>query len=452
VCVCIKALLRRSLGASPCATSHPHPLAHARHTRPTDGLIQAAGQAGSFTALYSVPPLVSSFGGNVNQVYFLSFCLSCTALACLGLARVIEKTAYGKKGLKSIKGMGDGHMHEDVALQTTAAGSLATAVMDGVVAGKKAAAQKSSKGKSGETDALLGGGGGGGDAAVADDEEEDDGDLDRESPELRARLEHNLRYLRCVPPLYRLVLFLGFGHLVTLGWRFYAVMGGIIAYSSAFYTFLAFGPKWLMTNYELSEEKAGQTAGIIAIFSMFISPSFGLIMDKRGGQRYVCFGAMVSAFMWFTIMGFGRAPPEVCIIFAGMSYSLLPASLYPLLPEVVPAESFTIVYAVLNSAINLVFSIVLVIAGKVLGEDTTQLQGLGPPGTWGRALAGGAAGAAARALQHSTDDGTHVDPKQFQSVFVMFMVITMAGCVATGSLALDAYRNGTGWVPLAKHH
>jgi hypothetical protein len=386
---------------------------------------------------------VTSFSGDVNQVYFISFCLSCTALACLGLARLIEKTAYGKRGRKTVKGMGDGHMHEDVALQLTPAGSLATAVMDGVV--KKAAPQRGGKGRGGETDALLRGGGEGG---AGDEGEgggggaEDDGDTDQESPELRSRLEHNLRYVRCVPPLFKLLLFLGFGHLVTLGWRFYAVMGGIIAYSSAFYTFLAFGPKWLMTNYSLSEEKAGQTAGIIAIFSMVISPSFGLIMDKRGGQRYVCFGAMFSAFMWFTIMGFGQAPPEVCIVFAGMSYSLLPASLYPLLPEVVPGESFTIVYAVLNSAINLVFSVVLVIAGKVLGQDTAQLQGLGPPGTWGRA-------AAARALQHG--DETHVDPKQFQYVFVMFMVITMAGCVATGSLALDAYRNGTGWVPLAKH-
>ena len=53
------------------------------------GLIQAAGQAGSFTALYSVPPLVKLFGDDINNVYLISLMLSLTALAALGaLGRV----------------------------------------------------------------------------------------------------------------------------------------------------------------------------------------------------------------------------------------------------------------------------------------------------------------------------------------------------------------------------
>ena len=153
-------------------------------------------------------------------------------------------------------------------------------------------------------------------------------------------MEHNLRYLKCIPPLYHACLFLGFGHIVTLGWRFFAVTGGIICYSSAFYTFLAFGPAWLQATYGFSDAESGRTAGIIAIFSMIVSPSMGLVMDKRGGQRYVCAGAMLSAMLWFVIMGYANAPPALCIVFAGLSYSLLPASLYPLLPEVVPAAGF----------------------------------------------------------------------------------------------------------------
>lgn len=77
------------------------------------GLIQAAGQAGSFTALYSVPTLVKGWGGDVNNAFLLSFILSCTALSCLALARIIEKTGYGKRGAYNNKTMGDGHMHED---------------------------------------------------------------------------------------------------------------------------------------------------------------------------------------------------------------------------------------------------------------------------------------------------------------------------------------------------
>lgn len=407
------------------------------------GLIQAAGQAGSFSALYSVPPLVTAWG-DVNQVYFLSVCLSCTALGCLALARLIEKTAYGVKKAKGV-----GISGEEALLSATYGDVGAKAV---VAAAPAKSAKNADKG---ERASLLAASS---DAAVAqqtldedrnEEDEEEEADTDVESAELRARLEHNLRGLKCIPPLYHAVLFLGFGHLTTLGWRFYAVMGGIIAYSSAFYTFLAFGPKWLMTSYGLTEDAAGQTAGIIAIFSMIVSPSSGLIMDSRGGQRYVCFLAMVSACCWFAIMGFANAPPALCIVFAGMSYSLLPASLYPLLPEVVPAESFTIVYAVLNSAINLVFSIVLIIAGRVLGQDTTELSRRRMLGGVIDAMVGVSENAQKLGDGHA---GSDVDPKNFQYVFAMFVTITGFGTIATGSLAYDAYKMGTGWQRLTSHH
>ena len=390
------------------------------------GLIQAAGQAGSFTALYSVPPMITAFNGEVNSIYFISFLLSCSALACLALARLIEKTAYGAKKTKSAYVSGD---------DAIAAGFAAKA---NISAQPKDVVRSTHHGD--ERSSLLGNAMGQEASGDAEEEEEEpEADTDTESAELKQRLEHNLRHLKCIPPLYKAVLFLGFGHLTTLGWRFYAVMGGIICYSSAFYTFLAFGPKWLMTVYHMSEDEAGQTAGIIAIFSMIVSPSSGLLMDARGGQRYVCFGAMVSACIWFTIMGFAQAPPALCIVFAGMSYSLLPASLYPLLPEVVPAESFTIVYAVLNSCINLVFSIVLIIAGNVLGASTKGLEAtrhVGSPGL----------------LTDDYNPEDDVDPSRFKYIFSMFVTITFVGILATGSIAWDGYKNKTGWVPLTNKH
>ena len=224
-------------------------------------------------------------------------------------------------------------------------------------------------------------------------------------------------------------------------------------------SFLAFGPKWLMTTYDMGEDEAGQTAGIIAIFSMVLSPSTGLVMDIYGGQPFVCFGAMLSACMWFAIMGFAHAPPVLCIIFAGASYSLLPASLYPLLPEFVPEETFTTVYAILNSLINLVFTVVLAVAGVILGEDETS--SLGAFGRWSRLSAtlsgaanssadgAGGGGIVARALQHG--GGGDVDPKQFDYVFVIFITITFCGTIVTGLLALDAWRMGTGG-PLKRKH
>ena len=119
-------------------------------------------------------------------------------------------------------------------------------------------------------------------------------------------------------------------------------------------------------------------------------------------------------------------------------YSLLPASLYPLLPEFVPAASFTTVYAILNSLINLVFTVVLVIAGQILGENEASSLG-----------SAGARGPLARSLQHGGEGD--VDPAKFDYVFMIFIGITLAGTCCTAPLAIDAWRHGTGG-PLARKH
>jgi MFS family permease len=410
------------------------------------GLIQAAGQAGSFSALYSVPSIIEDFlGGDINGVYLISLMLSCTALAALGIARCLEKTAYGRKAPKHDVEAG---LHLNKSVGATVGGGFAAALMDdGLVKG-------SSKGEK-----LLGPGGGGGkgksseenarllDGPIAaartgaldgemgeeEEDEEEEADTDIVSQELQAQLEANLWWARPIPPLFHLLMFLGIGHMFSLKWRFYCVLGGIICYSSAFYTFLAFGPKWLMTTYKMDEKQAGFTTGTIAIFSMVVSPLMGLVMDKRGGQRFVCFGAMLSACFWFGIMGYAHAPPEMCIAFAGFSYSLLPASLYPLLPEFVPDESFTTVYAILNSLINLVFTVVLLIAGNVLGAgDVSELAAT-------RRAGGGVAAFLGGGDDPAPPPAAEVDPARFDVIFAMFVGITGFGTLVTGALAYDAY-------------
>ena len=352
--------------------------------------------------------------------------------------------------------------------------------------------------RAGTEDALISKGGGYGSGAVAPaavteaphDDEHVEGimnDTDIESDELKLRLADNLRWIKCIPPLYNALMFLGFGHLGNMNWRFWCVMISIITYSSSFYTFLAFSPKWLISVYHLDDEEAGQRAGLIAVFSMVVSPVSGIIMDKVGGQPYVAFLAMMSSCAWFSVMGFTKLNPFICIAAAGMSYALLPSSLYALLPEHIDPESFTTVYAILNSGINLVFTCILVAAGQILGEGDegslgavghSQLLG-GGRGSWPSVL--GIAGYGARSLQDPVDPENALEAENFhvrepavhrliamrpagqqhhlhiarfhpsrtamcsvQWVFTMFIILTGIGVITTGMLALDACRRGTG--------
>lgn len=127
----------------------------------------------------------------------MSVGLSCIALVCLGMARLIEKTAYGKRAPKSLApGLGDAQMHEDSATAVTSAGGFAAAVIDDALRAKeREAAAAAKKARSDmpvkeERLSLLKDGPVGPEANEdgADDAEPEEGDTDVISPELQVRL------------------------------------------------------------------------------------------------------------------------------------------------------------------------------------------------------------------------------------------------------------------------
>ena len=329
----------------------PFPLTNHQHLQPASCSSCSLIAIFFLQAMYTVPALVDWFLQKIVYVFFASLVLSATALVCLLLARFLESQALEPlpspdEGAKAKVEGGEDATKKENPLKAAEEGKTkedGASSSDGTAADKPEAAEKHGHAH-------------------------DNSHPDDYSPELLAQLEAALAWAKPVWPLYVTLQFLGIGHLFLLGWRFYCVLTAIICYSSAFYTFLAFGVDWLMVAKGFDNNAGGQTAGIISIFSMVLSPLAGLLMDFRGYQKVVCFGAMLSSCAWFGIMGFTSAPPAMCIVFAGLSYSLLPASLYPLLPEYVPDESFTTVYAILNSAINLAFTLILVIVGQLLGN------------------------------------------------------------------------------------
>ena len=191
------------------------------HTLAAYGLIQAAGQAGSFTALYSVPELVQRLG-SVDHVYLISLGMSCTALLALGIARILEKTAYGRKPIKPATEPSAAKVH-DAVLALAVGGHFAADDSTGTKGASLLAHDHESKGATG--------GGAGGALHAEDDNEPEEVDTDIISAELRGVLSDNLAWANRIPGLFNFLMFLGIGHMFSLKWRFYCVLGGIIAYS-----------------------------------------------------------------------------------------------------------------------------------------------------------------------------------------------------------------------------
>jgi MFS family permease len=421
------------------------------------GLIQAAGQAGSFCAFYLAPPLDEAFGG-IQFVYAASMVVTGGALAALAIARILEITAYGVKEVKTAARGDAGDMHHSSGVMLSSTGVMAAAVLDGNEIKKAKHTHKAEdhahghgKDKEAQTKHHVGGehaalmndveGATNGEGAAKHIAEEDDeifvekyDDFELEHGDSAAELD-KLSPCPGIPWLHYIWRLLGFSHLRRLKWEFWCVLGGIACYSSAFYTFLAFGNLWLMQNYGYDDNRSGQTIGIVSIFSMALSPAIGVLMDKKGGQRYAAFTAMCGACFFFAIMGFTDAPPVATVLLAGACYSVLPSSLYPLLVQTVPDDSFTAVYALVNSCINLFLTGAYYFAGYITNVKTSASDAATAPT---RAMFG---------LHEGQEEQANFTP-----VFIMFCVLTGLGTVFTGLLARQQWLGHVGYTPMMSSH
>jgi hypothetical protein len=235
---------------------------------------------------------------------------------------------------------------------------------------------------------------------------------------------------------------LGLEHLGGLTLDFWLVFSCIVAYSSVFYTFLAFGNDFLQERYRMTASESGRVVGLVSISSCVLSPTSGLLLDKVGGRPVAAFTAMASACTAFALLGFSSLPVVPLVGLAGVAYSILPSALYPMVAEVVPDESFTVVYAAVNAGVNFLLTFTVYAAGWV-----SQLALSAQPDEGEMDRAGIAA--AVKAKHHdAVGHGGHMaeGPANYKGVFVMFVVITGLGTIAAGKLLQLRAKEGAAWI------
>ena len=321
------------------------------------GLIQSAGQAGSFAAFYGVPWLTNVSGSHVTS-YAIAVLLAAGSLGALFFAHGLEQTMILPDP------------HSPLGVKNSGESSSASSPLSGSGGGNSTS---SSNVNSSMSPTSVGSG--------HSDGDEDEGSL---PSSITAAAAHVASSHEFAPPsspalaspggtlsggssgrrsatsalIYGCLtsptsVRFGFHHLAKLNWEFYAVLASIATYSGCFYTFLAFGNDYLQTKYGMHAEESGQLVGIISIFSCFISPIAGLILDKRGGRSYAACAAMLGACAAFSLMGFTDTPVTPCIVLAGICYAILPSALYPMIADTVPEEAFAQVYAIINACVNM---------------------------------------------------------------------------------------------------
>lgn len=124
--------------------------------------------------------------------------------------------------------------------------------------------------------------------------------------------------------------------ITTFRLDFWMVSVVCVAYYVAIFPFVALGQEFFVSTFHLTPEQANTVNSIVYLISAIASPVFGFIIDRLGRNVSWVFVATVSTIVAHVLLTFTQINPYIGMSIMGLSYSMLAASLWPMVALIVP--------------------------------------------------------------------------------------------------------------------
>jgi len=121
-----------------------------------------------------------------------------------------------------------------------------------------------------------------------------------------------------------------------------------------------------MERYGYEDIDAGRIASLLPLVSLILSPIFGVIVDKIRKYVSLVIIGLVLLCMAFVQMAFSTATPIIGVVLIGISYSLIPAAVFPYFPFIVDEQYMGTAYGLMTSIMNTGMVIIYYAQGWVM--------------------------------------------------------------------------------------
>lgn len=108
-----------------------------------------------------------------------------------------------------------------------------------------------------------------------------------------------------------------------------------VTFYSAIFPFTNHAPRFLQMKFGMSAARGGQYTSYIMIASMIFTPLLGLLVDKFGKRGKIMFFGSIMILPAHLLLGLTTLPPAISFLVLGVSFSLVPAALWPAIPILV---------------------------------------------------------------------------------------------------------------------
>jgi MFS family permease len=146
----------------------------------------------------------------------------------------------------------------------------------------------------------------------------------------------------------------------------YCVFIICVFYYVAIFPFIAAAQLLYISKYDLSPGWANACNSLLFFMSAILSPILGYTVDKTGRNLYWLLGSIAATIVAHALLAFLFVHPIVPNILMGISYSILAASLWPMVAFLVPKKMLGTAYGFMQSIQNLGLAVINIFTGLIL--------------------------------------------------------------------------------------
>ena len=141
-----------------------------------------------------------------------------------------------------------------------------------------------------------------------------------------------------------------------------------VTFYAAVFPFMAFAPDFFFHKFGMNYEQSGQIASLLPLGTLFFTPLFGFLIDRKGkAATAMIFGSLVL-FIVHMIFSFTSFSPYIPMIFLGIAFSLVPAAMWPSMVKLVKEKEIGTAYGLMYSIQNIGLWGVPILAGMILDK------------------------------------------------------------------------------------
>lgn len=145
-----------------------------------------------------------------------------------------------------------------------------------------------------------------------------------------------------------------------------------VLYYSAIFPFQRFAPNYLETTLGIGADEAAQMFSFFPILAMLLTPFLGAFLDYKGrGASMLMLGAIIMicchlSFAFLLPMFPSKTFAMLLILVLGVSFSLVPAALWPSVPKIIDAKILGSAYCLIFWIQNIGLCLTPIIIGATL--------------------------------------------------------------------------------------